>query len=517
VTRNSVVSPASLLLAFVTLVARANAQTPAPPNAAAPTTTAPTTTAPTSPTSPEAIAADGAPSSFEDRIARELGVEGGLTSEDVARQAVATSYALEASRAEVAAAGAEVDRAFAAYLPQLSLLARYTRLSDVGTGSAGSLVSAPGVPAGPIPEGTPLVNVPLRFESPLNNYLLQASVTIPISDYFLRVSKGHDSAKEAENASRRDLATTEQAAVADAKTTYYSWVRARLNVIVSQHALEDSRAHLADVQNALQAGTASKADVLQIESRMADSERLVQSAQNLVTELEEQLRILRHDQPTASYVVGEDLATEPPLDLPERHADLVQLALSRRPELDAFRLRANAVERRASIERAGYGPRLDVFGNAYYENPSRRVFPQTDEFTGSWDAGVQVSWVLSDIPAAAASAASFTANAASLRAQQRSTEDRVRREVTAAHTALLDARAAIRTSARSLAAAEESYRVRRVLFQNGRATSVELLDAELELTRARLIAVSARIDLRVARVRLGYAVGRQTAPPARGS
>jgi hypothetical protein len=41
-------------------------------------------------------------------------------------------------------------------------------------------------------------------------------------------------------------------------------------------------------------------------------------------------------------------------------------------------------------------------------------------------------------------------------------------------------------SGRGQHAAEESCRIRRVLFQNGRATSVELTDAEPELTRARM-------------------------------
>ena len=50
--------------------------------------------------------------------------------------------------------------------------------------------------------------------------------------------------------------------------------------------------------------------------------------------------------------------------------------------------------------------------------------------------------------------------------------------------------------------------VRRSLFQNGRATSVELTDAETELTRARLSVVSARIDARIAEVRITHVVGR---------
>jgi len=73
---------------------------------------------------------------------------------------------------------------------------------------------------------------------------------------------------------------------------------------------------------------------------------------------------------------------------------------------------------------------------------------------------------------------------------------------------LREARTAIESSARGLSAAEESYRVRRSLFQNGRSTSVELTDAETDLTRSRLESINARVDLQVARVRLEHALGR---------
>ena len=78
----------------------------------------------------------------------------------------------------------------------------------------------------------------------------------------------------------------------------------------------------------------------------------------------------------------------------------------------------------------------------------------------------------------------------------------------AARQQVEEARVAEGTTLRGLRASEESYRTRHLLYQNGRATTVELLDAETDLTSARLDAIDARIDARVAEVRLAYAVGR---------
>ena len=80
--------------------------------------------------------------------------------------------------------------------------------------------------------------------------------------------------------------------------------------------------------------------------------------------------------------------------------------------------------------------------------------------------------------------------------------------MTQARQSLLEAEAAIASASRGLAAAEESYRVRRALFQNGRATSVELTDAETERSRAQLEAIGTRIDQRIATARLRHALGR---------
>src|SRR6185295_4520534 len=105
------------------------------------------------------------------------------------------------------------------------------------------------------------------------------------------------------------------------------------------------------------------------------------------------------------------------------------------------------------------------------------------------------------------------ARASQLDAQARALADQIQVEVTRALRDVAQADLAVSTTARGLESAEESYRVRRLLFQNGRATSTELLDAETDLTRTRLEALDARIDARVARVRLSYVLGDDIVQP----
>src|SRR6266568_2995179 len=133
----------------------------------------------------------------------------GLTADDAARRAHATSYDIRAGQEDLAASAAAVDEARAGWWPKLQGTARYTRLSDIGASNLGSLVATPPtVGPGPIPAGTQLINVPLTFPVLLNSYTLQASLSIPLSDYFLRVPASVGAAESAADASSANLAAT---------------------------------------------------------------------------------------------------------------------------------------------------------------------------------------------------------------------------------------------------------------------------------------------------------------------
>jgi outer membrane protein TolC len=443
---------------------------------------------------------------FEQTLERELGGKG-LTAEHVARRATSTSFDVAAKRAELSAAAAEVDRALAGYIPRVNLSARYTRLSDSGSGDAGSIVVAPGSPPGPIAPGAPLVNAPLSFESLQNQYVFQANLTVPVSDYFTRTRDRYGAARESRESARANSASEKRRVATDAKVAYYTWVRAKLGTIVAAQSLEQTKGHLADAKAALEAGSASQADLLRVESQVANSELLLEKSKNLETLALEQLKVAMHDTGDVTYAVGEDVRIElVPIARGNTKA-LWQRAMERRPELESLRRAERAQRRSAAAERAGYLPRLDLFANAYYSNPNSREFPQRDEFSSSWDFGATLSWTPSDIPGASGGSRAAEARAAAIAAQARSAKDKIRLEVVKAVQDAREQDVAVKTTQRGLTSAEESYRVRRILFQNGKATSTELLDAETDLTRARLDALDARVDSRVARVRLAYALG----------
>ncbi len=440
----------------------------------------------------------------------------GLTADQVARRAAQTSYVAKANEAALQAASARVDVAYAQYFPRLSGTARYTRLSDftppaLSFGSGGSLVGTP-APAGTL-NPSPTVAVALggiSFPLVLNNYLMQASLIVPVSDYFLRISQSYSAATNAQAAARHDVVAARARSAADGRVTFYTWLRARGAYLVTVEALQDQKNHYKDAQNQFNVGNASKADVLRAETGVAAAELQVVRAHNLAELVDKQLRIAMHDSSDRPLAVGESLdAAVAPVQ--GNLKTLVSEAHSARLEIKSIDASAEAVRQQAVAVKNGGLPQFAAFGDALYANPNQRRFPQTDEWFATWDVGVQLTWSPNDTASAFANARGIDAQVAQIEAQKLSLRDGIELEVTQAYQATLEADQAIASTKRELAAATEAYRVSRELFNAGRATSLVVTDAESGLTRARLDELNAKVDARLSRVRLDHALGRDTA------
>jgi len=229
---------------------------------------------------------------------------------------------------------------------------------------------------------------------------------------------------------------------------------------------------------------------------------------NLEALREEQLRLLIGAPANEPLAIGEDIRADAGAGTqPGATDDLLGTAKRQRLEFKALDTGIQAKESQRSAEKANLLPRLSAFAVADYADPNQRVFPQKDEFKLTWSVGAQLTWTLNDALVSRTTEHRLRAEASELRADRENLERGTRIEVLAAQQAVSLAQHSLQTSQKGLAAAEESYRVRKELLNAERATAVELVDAETELTRSRIAALNARVDLRVARTQLDHALG----------
>jgi outer membrane protein len=419
-----------------------------------------------------------------------LFASGGITADQAASRAAGASPTVRRRAAELEAAAAQLATAELARVPVVSARASYTRLSPVD------------------PFVIPAGGMSFEIASLDNAYLAQAQLVVPLSDYLVRFPKLIDAARLGTTAARINQRAGEVGAGQDARLAYYEWVRAKLQVLIAKRQLVQVQGTLGQVRALAEVQRLSRADLLRVESQEAQAEQVVDQLENLARLREEQLRLLIGAPAAEPLAIGEDIRGE--VAAPGAAAaldDLMGAARQQRLELKAIDTAIQANERQRSAEKANLLPRVSAFASADYANPNQRVFPQADKFELTWSVGAQLTWTLNDALMSRTTDRRLRAEADQLRADRDNVERGTRLEVLAAQQAVALAQHALATSQKGLLAAEEGYRVRRELLNAERATAVELVDAETELTRARITALNARVDLRVARAQLDHALG----------
>lgn len=445
---------------------------------------------------------------------------GGLTVEETVRRAVSSSSNAGEKQAQLDAANARITQTTVQFLPKLGLSASYMRLSEVDnalgggalvgagtqgplrTDAMGAVIDAAGDPVGARAFSFPTVN---------DQFALTANLTIPLSDYLLRLSDAANGAEASREAARLSLEAAQSKVRIDARVLYYNWLRAHAQVSLAGKAVERTKARLEDARSGVAVGKLSNADLMRVEALVANAELTQHQAASLRALIAAQLAIIMADAKGGTYTVGSglpDLARPPEIDQKGVQLLLAEAGESRL-ELKAIDAALTAMTHGEGAARAGGYPRLDAVGELTYANPNQRYFPTTDAWNASWAAGLVASFNLDAPFFGDAQGDELEANARGLRAQRRGIMAMIVNEVVSAQLDVGKANAALVAGQISVRAAEESYRVSTDLFRVGRGTTRELIDAESELLGANLAMANARIDLTIAILRLQYALGRE--------
>jgi outer membrane protein len=434
------------------------------------------------------------------KLAAILAQPGGLTAPEAARRAWETSVQASIEREDVRINRNTRSQIIWGYAPRLAFTGRVQRLSAVD-GPAFT---------------DPVTGMAQDFTPPVNQYFMNAGLTIPLTDYLLRLAhvlrgtnKSRDAEQYEENAARVTSA-------ANGKLAYYDWVRARLEIIVAEQALSQASAQLARMQALHSVGRAPVADLLQAQAFEADAQLALSQSQTVSAIAEERLRMTIHTRPEEQLAIGEDVLADFAAKEEASGLDaLYQEALAGRLEIKALQKNHAAIEDSRFVQKTQALPRLDAVGNLTHANPNQRVFPVQDEWNTTWDIGLQLTFAFNDLGTAAAQADTLDAQAVQVSQRRVNVEEQLKVEVVTAFGNLTQARQNIATAQQGERAAAAALEARMRLQEQGMGTALELMQAETARVEARLNLINAHIALRVARTQLDHAVGRDVPPDAR--
>lgn len=412
-------------------------------------------------------------------------VSGGLTSEEVVKQAIEHSPELRKADLTLDTAAANKARASIAFAPRFDFAGKYTRLSDL---NLPSFQLSPALP-------------PISFNQPLNQWYTQAGAMMPITDIFLTVIPQYKAAsKSAEVAALRRAASELQVSY-DARVAFYKYAHVIGAVIVAHKSVALLEANVSDLESLVQAGTATETDLIRARAELGKARARAVEFEGMQELALAWLSVITGTALDAKRPIGEafvniEIAPTPTV------AKVDAEAKRARPEILALRKLEQVRAYLAKSRRGAQGPKLAAFGNYYYSNPLQRMIPQRNEWNDAWDVGVMLTWSPNDTVFAHTQYKDAMTELASVREDLRLIQDGVLVEATQAVTSHRTAVASVDASTQSLEAARRYQADQRSLMLAGAATPNDVLEAQTLLTRAALEWVDAYINARIAEAAL---------------
>lgn len=456
------------------------------------------------------------------------------TANRVAERAVETAPSLARAEAARLVAEAAADRQFVDMFPRLELSGTYTRLNRVPQAAftfgdaLGQEVQAEVVESllrdgivtlsddlqdrlneaaadAPAPTDESESDSGNPFPQILNRYTFRASLTYPVSDAWLRIRPAYKAARQLQSVEALRARAEENQVALNAREAFYQALGAQSGLDVARSQLANVEAQLKQVEAFVEAGTLPRVDAMRLSAQRDSARVTVAQAEGGLLIAHSALRTLLHI-PGAGPLQLDGSAGHPAA--PQGNAEqLVQLAISRRPELKVLRASIKATGLLLDSAKAGQLPSLSIAANGDLSNPNARIIPQEEKFKPSADVSVVLSWSPNNFASARYQMRETQAQIAQAEADVVALQDAVRVEVTQRLIELQSNQAALGAAESAAGAAEESYRVRLERFKAGAAVISDVIDAEQELATAKIQQVRAQVDLRLAEARLSYAVG----------
>jgi outer membrane protein TolC len=400
-----------------------------------------------------------------------------LTLDEALQAARQNNLDLKVARARLQQAQLASNRAWANYLPTVSVAGTYTRQKEI-------TLPLPG------PTGEPM---PVLIQ-PADQYGAQAEVRQAVLAPSLwpairNAGIAEDVAElNTENARREILFAVAQ--------SYFGAASLQEAIRATQFLLEVNTAREADTRKRFEAGTVTKVALLRSQLDRTRAEQDLVRARNAYASA--RLALATLIQRDAEFTV--ELPPVP--SVPPAEEDLAKQALEQRPDVAAMRRNLDLALGRRQGAWLAYAPSVG-FSGVYRLNGTPSAFAPRD----NWSLTLSAQWVLWDGGVREINLREESARVAEATAQQKQSEARATEEVARARLEYENAQANLSKAEEALSLARETQRLTEISFKAGVATYLEVADANAALTGAEVGAINERLQTSLAALRLLRAAG----------
>ena len=423
--------------------------------------------------------------------------EGPLTLDEALARATRSNLDLVLAREDARIASADATTSFAGLLPRLDV--RYSAAKEWSGETEGFRTSTG-------------VLVPGQPATDQNSYSFSTSLTQPLFDWTALQSSR--SASAATRAAERTFDESTLTIAFEVTRRFYEAVRAERTLAVLEATVARTQELVTRADALFAAGRAPRSDTYTNRVNLANDRIAAEQQRARVlqarTALGQAIGLTGADAAQLSVAAPMQIDTAERPGQPPAVADVLALAGKRRPALAAAQARVDAAKANVSAAWGGYLPTVDAslsYGRSYPTFTGDFGVAGKLENTYGASAGVTATWNLFEGRRTQASVQRAESQARRARAGLEIAELDVARQISDAHAVAASRATQVGLASDNLATAQQALALARERLDAGLATQLEVREASLNLTRAELSLVEARIDHAVAIADLARASG----------
>lgn len=409
---------------------------------------------------------------------------GAMTLNQAIEIAVQNSYAMKRTGYSVAKSRQQINEGYARLRPSLSATGTYIRYDQKTTADLGG--------------GQSIVTQPI--DSTTAAIAVNQSVDISGLQRL-----GVRAAKALEASGKEGLAAERNLVIQSVRLAYFDVLRAQSAIPIAEEALGNAkeRRRLAEARVKAEYGT--KVEVLRADTQIAQNEQQLIQAKSLVEIAKAAFNntLGRDVNAPVNLAAPGDLAP-----IPGEVQELQRQALATRPEVRQWEWQVRLQEINVALERKGNWPTLSLRVQSDLNFNPTLFNSRRERLTGF----ATLSFPFFDFGITKARVAGARVDEASARVSLEELKQGIQLEVKQAFLQLRDAEERQKSADTAVEEAVEALRLAQIRYKNEVAIQLEVSDAELALTQARINAVNARYDYFQAHSRLRKAIGVEEKP-----
>jgi outer membrane protein TolC len=297
--------------------------------------------------------------------------------------------------------------------------------------------------------------------------------------------------------SRRDVDNSINAIANTVKSSYYGVLKAKRSREVNLETVEQYAKHFRIAAIFFEAGKKPKYDVTKAELDLSNAKLNLMNAENDLKVAWVNLNNAMGIDGDGEYAIHDNLAFE---KYEIAFEDALKAAHETRPDLKSLEAQRESAEKAVARAKQEYYPQIN--GNAQYNFAGSR-YPLGQ----GWYAGVALSVNLFDGLSTTNKVAEAQANKQSIDAKISAMKLQIMLDVKQAWLGLIKARQTIETTNVQIRQATENLEIANLRYDAGLATPLEVTDATVTYSQAKLANINALFDYKVARANMEKAMG----------